>query len=53
MNKLIETNSVYDELLFSKNNDGKTCFHMAVAKGYFNLVEYFIKVSLSFAGKFL
>ena len=44
MNKLHETNSVYDELLFSKNKDGQTCFHVAANKGYFNVVEYFLKV---------
>lgn len=44
MNKLHETNKTYDELLFSKNKYGQNCFHIAVSKGYFNLVEYFLKV---------
>ena len=44
MNKLHETNTVFDELLFSKNKEGQTCFHVASNKGYFNVVEYFIKV---------
>jgi len=48
MNKLHETNTVFDELLFSKNKDGQTCFHVAANKGYFNVVEYFIKVFFSF-----
>ena len=51
MNKLHETNKTYDELLFSKNKYGQNCFHIAVSKGYFNLVEYFLKVKSIFLKK--
>lgn len=42
--KISETNSAIDDLLFSKNKDGHNCFHIAAHCGYFNLVEYFLKV---------
>ena len=48
MNKLHETNRVYDDLLFCKNKDGQNCFHVAASKGYFNIIEYFLKVKLMF-----
>ncbi len=45
MNKLHETNRVYDDLLFCKNKDGQNCFHVAASKGYFNIIEYFLRVN--------
>jgi len=48
MNKLHETKKIYDDLLFSKNKNGQNFFHVAVSKGYFNLVEYFVKVKRIF-----
>lgn len=35
--------SSLDAFLMSKNKDGKLCFHIACTKGYFNIVEYFLK----------
>jgi ankyrin repeat protein len=43
MNKLNETNAPIEDILYSKNKDGQTCFHIAAEKGYFNIVEYFLK----------
>ena len=43
VNKLYETNASVEEIVFSKNKDGQTCFHIAAEKGFFNIVEYFLK----------
>jgi ankyrin repeat protein len=43
-NKMHESNSNLDELVYNKNNNGQTCFHIAAGKGFFNLIEYFLKV---------
>lgn len=43
MNKMYESNAPIDEILFSKNKDGQTCFHVASEKGYFNIIEYLLK----------
>jgi ankyrin repeat protein len=32
-----------ENYLASKNKEGKTCFHIACVKGYFNIVEHFLK----------
>jgi ankyrin repeat protein len=32
-----------ENYLTSKNKEGKTCFHIACVKGYFNIVEHFLK----------
>ena len=41
-NKMHESNSNLDELVYNKNNNGQTCFHIAAGKGFFNLIEYFL-----------
>ena len=46
VNKIYETNERAEEVLFCKNKSGQTCFHVAANKGFFNLCEYFVKVSL-------
>lgn len=43
VNKLYETNAPVEEIMFSKNKEGQTCFHIAAEKGYFNIIEYFLK----------
>lgn len=43
LNKIYDGNNSLEQILYAKNRDGQTCFHIACVKGYFNLVEYFIK----------
>ncbi|CAF0975888.1 unnamed protein product, partial [Brachionus calyciflorus] len=43
VNKLYDSNNSLEQILYCKNNDGQTCFHIACSKGYFNIVEYFLK----------
>ena len=43
VNKLYETNASVEEIMFSKNKEGQTCFHIAAESGYFNIIEYFLK----------
>lgn len=47
-NKLYETNGHVDEVVYALNRKGQTCFHVAANKGFFNLIEYFLKVNLTF-----
>lgn len=41
LKKLYNTN--YSTLLNAKNSSGQNCFHVAVFKGYHNIVEYFLR----------
>lgn len=46
VNKIYETKENADEILYAKNKYGQTCFHAAAGKGFFNLIEYFLKVHI-------
>lgn len=41
--KLNDGYSSMETYLIAKNKEGKTCFHMACVKGYYNIVEYFLR----------
>jgi ankyrin repeat protein len=43
VNKLQEESVPIEAFLYGKNNAGQTCFHVACSKGFFNIVEYFLK----------
>lgn len=43
MNKIYDSNNSIEQMVYAKNHDGLTCFQIACIKGYFNLVEYFLK----------
>ncbi|CAF0854801.1 unnamed protein product [Brachionus calyciflorus] len=43
LQKIYDTNTPADSLLYSQNMNGQTCFHLACIRGYFNIVEYFLR----------
>lgn len=43
MSKLNDGLSSIETYLISKNKEGKTCFHIACEKNFFNIVEYFLR----------
>ena len=43
LNQLCEYNTSTENILFSKNRMGQTCFHIGCIKGYYNICEYFLK----------
>ncbi|RNA08851.1 Transient receptor potential cation channel subfamily A member 1 [Brachionus plicatilis] len=43
VNKLYDSNNSLETMLYAKNYLGHTCFHIACIKGYYNIVEYFLK----------
>jgi ankyrin repeat protein len=43
MNKIYDGFSSTETYLLSKNKDGFTCFHIACIKGFYNIIEYFLK----------
>ena len=43
LSKINEGFSSTEAYLSSKNMDGYTCFHIACIKGYYNIIEYFLK----------
>lgn len=43
ISKLNDGLSSIETYLISKNKEGKTCFHIACEKGFFNIVEYFLR----------
>ncbi len=48
LTKLYASNGHVDKILYAKNRKGQTCFHVAANKGFFNVIEYFIKVKNSY-----
>lgn len=43
IDKLNNGISSIETYLISKNKEGKTCFHIACQKGFFNIIEYFLR----------
>ena len=43
LGQIFESDLPNDTILFAQNKDGETCFAIACAKGYLNVVEYFLK----------
>lgn len=43
VNKYYDSNNFLEAMLYAKNYLGHTCFHIACIKGYYNIVEYFLK----------
>lgn len=43
LQKIYDTNTPADSLLYSQNMNGQTCFHLACIRGFYNIVEYFIR----------
>lgn len=41
--RLYDSSLPIEQVLYAKNRDGYTCFHLACCRGYYNIVEYFLK----------